>query len=1061
MTEKELLQEIEQAAVEGATKLDLSGNELTALPAEIGKLTQLKKLILGKYKYKEYGEVIGNNLSYLPKEIGLLNQLEELQIVGNKLSSIPAEIGQLVNLQSLDLRENQLSSIPPEIGQLVNLKSLNLNSNKLSSISAEIGQLVNLQSLDLRENELISIPAEIGQLLNLQYLNLVANKLSIIPAEIGQLLNLQYLYLWGNQLSCIPVKIGQLLKLQYLNLGENELSSIPGEIGQLLNLQYLNLGDNQLICIPREIGLLLNLQYLYLDRNQLNSIPTEIVQLSKLVKLDLRGNPVPIPPEILGAKLLWSEPGDVKEILDFYFRVQNPKETEPLYEAKLLIIGEGGAGKTSLAKKIEDENYQLQPNEESTQGIDIIQWKFPLDNGHEFRVNIWDFGGQEIYHQTHQFFLTKRSLYALVADSRKENTNFYWWLKVAELLSDSSPVLIIKNEKQDRDTEVNERQLRGEFTNLKEVLATNLATNRGLAEVKQAIINNIKFLPHIGDKSPLPKLWVRVRSALENYSLTRNYIERGEYFQLCQTNQLTDRSDMLRLSRYLHDLGVFLHFQDDAILKHYVILKPEWGTTAVYKVLDNKIVKHNLGRFTQENMVDIWHESKYANMRDELLQLMVLFKLCYQIPNRPGHYIAPQLLSIEQPEYFWDKSHNLILSYKYDFMPKGILTCLIVETHHLIEEQTLVWRNGVVLNKDESRVEVIENYNQRSIKVRVSGNRKKELLAIVTYELEKIHRSFERLQYQILVPCNCRKCVGSENPYAYPLENLHQRLKASVYQIQCEKSYEFVDVRCLVDDVNFSPDHDYPKSPQDIIPRAVILTAIPVEYKAVRAHLSNLKEEKHDGGTIYERGKFSANGQVWEVLIAETGAGNSLTAANVERAINFFEPSVVLFVGVAGGIKDVALGDVVTATKVYGYEFGKAKQQFESRGNVGLPAYTLIERAKAEAKKDDWLKRITPPTSLKPQVLVKPIAAGEKVIASTESETYKFITEKCSDAVAVEMEGRGFLEATYTNPQVLALIVRGISDLIDAKSKTDAAGYQEIAARHASAFAFEILAKFD
>ena len=84
--------------------------------------------------------------------------------------------------------------------------------------------------------------------------------------------------------------------------------------------------------------------------------------------------------------------------------------------------------------------------------------------------------GQEIYHATHQFFLTKRSLYALVADTRKEDTDFYYWLNVVELLSDNSPMLIILNEKQDRRREINERQLRGQFANLKEILATNLAT---------------------------------------------------------------------------------------------------------------------------------------------------------------------------------------------------------------------------------------------------------------------------------------------------------------------------------------------------------------------------------------------------------------------------------------------------------------------------------------------------------------------------------------------------------------------------------------------------------
>ena len=873
MTEEELLEEIEKAATEELTELDLSGKELTALPAEIGKLTQLKKLILGKYKYHEKGHVvgyIGNKLSELPKEIGLLNQLEELQIVDNQLSSLPAEIVQLTNLQTLHLDNNQLSSLPAEIVQLTNLQTLHLDNNQLSSLPAEIGQLTKLQSLHLDNNQLSSLPAEFGQLTNLQTLKLSNNQLSSLPAEIVQLTNLQSLHLWDNQLSSLPAEIvqltnlqtldldsnqlsslpaefgqltnlqtlhlsrnqlsslpaefgqltnlqtlhlsrnqlsslpaefGQLTNLQTLHLSRNQLSSLPAEFGQLTNLQTLHLSRNQLSSLPAEIGQLTNLQTLHLDSNQLSSLPETIKKLTKLEKLDLRRNPLPIPPEILGSKDINQDPGDVSEILDFYFRVQDPSETEPLYEAKLLIIGEGEAGKTSLAKKIVDENYELKSEEKSTEGIDVIQWKFPLENDKEFRVNIWDFGGQEIYHQTHQFFLSKRSLYALVADTRRENTDFYWWMKVAELLSDKSPILIIKNEKQDRQCEVNERQLRGEFCNLKEVLATNLATNRGLPEIKQEIQKQITTLSHIGDKSPLPKIWVRVRAALDNDS--RNYISREQYYQLCENNNLTDREDMLRLSRFLHDLGVCLHFQDDSTLKHYVILKPEWATNAVYKVLDNKTVINNLGRFSQEELADIWNDRKYSNMQDELLQLMMRFKLCYEIPNSRGNYIAPQLLDIEQPKYECDNSNNLILRYKYEFMPKGIITRFIVETHDLIEQQQLVWRNGVVLNENETRAEVIEYYNQREIKVKVSGNEKKGLLAVVNRELEKIHQSFERLQYQTLVPCNCKECTGSEDPQTYRLKLLYKQLNAGVYKIRCEKNnFVEVDVRTLIEDVN-------------------------------------------------------------------------------------------------------------------------------------------------------------------------------------------------------------------------------------------------------------------
>ncbi len=243
------------------------------------------------------------------------------------------------------------------------------------------------------------------------------------------------------------------------------------------------------------------------------------------------------------------------------------------------------------------------------------------------------------------------------------------------------------------------------------------------------------------------------------------------------------------------------------------------------------------------------------------------------------------------------------------------------------------------------------------------------------------------------------------------------------------------------------------------MPSAVILTALPVEYMAVRTHIADLREEMHPQGTIYERGKFVANATSWEVGIVEVGAGNASAGVEAERAIAYFNPSVIFFVGVAGGIKDVAIGDVVAATKVYGYESGKAKQKLQPRPDVGLSTYSLIQRSRAESKKSDWLQRLTSAPESTPRVFVAPIAAGEKVIASSKSDVFRFIRLNYGDAVAVEMEGRGLLQAAHANHQVSALVIRGISDLIDGKSEADAGGSQEMAARNASAFAFEILAK--
>jgi len=270
-------------------------------------------------------------------------------------------------------------------------------------------------------------------------------------------------------------------------------------------------------------------------------------------------------------------------------------------------------------------------------------------------------------------------------------------------------------------------------------------------------------------------------------------------------------------------------------------------------------------------------------------------------------------------------------------------------------------------------------------------------------------------------------------------------------------------LRYLVDSQGASMAFQLPKTEEQ---RVVILTALPVEYQAVRVHISELREETHQG-TVYERGIFIAEKRRWEVVIAQIGMGGTGAAADATRAIEHFKPRVILFVGVAGGIKDkdVALSDVVVATKVYGYESGKLEAQgFRSRPEVGQSSFSMVQRARAEARKRAWSQRIqrsAAPMVAAPRVFVGPIAAGEKVIASTDTELYHFLRTTYEDALAIEMESHGFLQATYRDPTILALIVRGISDLIDGKRLSDGLNYQEIAAGHASAFAFEVLAKLD
>jgi nucleoside phosphorylase len=149
-----------------------------------------------------------------------------------------------------------------------------------------------------------------------------------------------------------------------------------------------------------------------------------------------------------------------------------------------------------------------------------------------------------------------------------------------------------------------------------------------------------------------------------------------------------------------------------------------------------------------------------------------------------------------------------------------------------------------------------------------------------------------------------------------------------------------------------------------------------------------------------------------------------------------------------------------TATDVFGYHSGKAGDTFTPRADVGKSSYALVQRAQAEAQSGDWLAgRLN--GDGEPEVIVAPIVAGEQVVASTRSETYAFIRAHYDRAVAVEMEGRGFLAALHANQKVGALVVRGISDLLDEVIVAPiVAGEQVVASTRSESYAF-IRAHYD
>jgi tetratricopeptide (TPR) repeat protein len=243
------------------------------------------------------------------------------------------------------------------------------------------------------------------------------------------------------------------------------------------------------------------------------------------------------------------------------------------------------------------------------------------------------------------------------------------------------------------------------------------------------------------------------------------------------------------------------------------------------------------------------------------------------------------------------------------------------------------------------------------------------------------------------------------------------------------------------------------------MPRAVILTSHPDDYQAVCTHLTELEEETHPQGTVYEVGRFSENEQIWEVAITEIDNINAVAASETERAISHFQPDIIVLVSAATGIKDVSLGDVVVATKVYGYESAKAERKLLPRPEALQPSYQLHMRAKVERRNADWLNRLSGDTSVtQPSVLLAPIASGSQEVADSQADLIEFLRSHYSDSVAIDNLGFGFLEAAKANESVSALAVCGISCLLDDMENASSSNRFELL-QGACAFIFEVLAK--
>ena len=131
--------------------------------------------------------------------------------------------------------------------------------------------------------------------------------------------------------------------------------------------------------------------------------------------------------------------------------------------------------------------------------------------------------------------------------------------------------MIFQNEKGGRGKAIDIAGIKGHYGNVKELYSGNLEYADSAGRVRAAVEYFAGTLSHIGEE--LPARWIRVREDIEVRAREVPHISQQDYFQIYGRHVEFDRAKALHLSRCFHDLGVFLHFQDDPLLSRTVILQ--------------------------------------------------------------------------------------------------------------------------------------------------------------------------------------------------------------------------------------------------------------------------------------------------------------------------------------------------------------------------------------------------------------------------------------------------------------------------------------------------------
>lgn len=770
----------------GKDSLTLSGRGLSFIPQEITTLHQVRALDLSF-----------NKLNQIPEGFEKLSSLEILNLSGNEFFDFPSPSNLPPNLKKIILRENKLKSIDLRDQQTLDkLLYLDLEDNEITSFYYSSSTQGELREVNLRGNKVIDLWIENNPFL--ESLILSRNGIKTLATHFSSLNSLKRVLLDHNALRDIPQFVFDAYNIEFLNLSSNKIYLLSPSLTNLLSLERLLLNENEICELPTNFSRLSKLEELQISNNQIKHLPREISRLPKLNIIEVYENPIETPPKAV------VEQGSLA--VQLFLREIDSQNSEGndhrLWTSKLMIVGEGGVGKTSLVKALKEETYNS--SEDTTHGIRVetIELPHPSDSSIEMHLNIWDFGGQQIYHATHQFFLTDNSIFLFVWNARTEFNQGrpYYWLDMVTANAPNAPIILVATHLDQRRDQIPLDYLKEKYPQITLFFEISNLDRRGIDSLREHIQELASKLPLMG--KPWPAKWDEVIVALRASS--EKVINRQKFRQTFHEFDLdTDTAEIL--AKYLNDLGEILQYPESPTLKNLIILKPQWISEYISKILTADSVIDREGMLTQEEVSKQWHDIDKPT-QELFLELMEQYDLAYRIPNDSiNKAIVVERLSPDRPEGYsnWRKLleqkdlGKVEIEYKLSSMQPGLPTWFIARTHRF--SKGVHWRRGAMFADKEGRNHaLVEAFDQEKlIRLTVIGSSPHNFISILKDGLEYTFSRYPGMKVDSFVPCP-EQDEGSPCKGIYLYSNLENALLRGRESLTCQSCFSDVRINLLL-----------------------------------------------------------------------------------------------------------------------------------------------------------------------------------------------------------------------------------------------------------------------